>query len=173
MANIGRLIAVIAAVILVLATAVFFLFKQSLFSEGLFRVETAVGLDTAPLERHIVPGDFCGWAVVHYAVEGTPPLREEDGALIVEYPADGRLETSTPAPDDGQLLHRTYSRRTSSGQVPLSRAGDIWGEYGHVIVGDDPANTVSRSSGFFVGTMAEFRASEWPPAHAEAEETQD
>jgi hypothetical protein len=100
-------------------------------------------------------------------VEGAPPLREEDGALIVEYPGDGRLETSTPAADDDGLLQRGYYRQTSSGLVPLSRMGDIWGEYSHRFFGNGQNAAGGRSSGFFVGTMAEFLATEWPAAHAE------
>jgi hypothetical protein len=173
MANVGRLIAVITAVVLVVAAAVFFLFRQPLFSEGLYRVETAVGLDATPLERHVVSENFKGWAVVHYAVDGAPPLREEEGALIIEYPANGRLETSTPAPADAGLLHRAYYRRTASGLAPLSRAGDIWGEYSHLVFPGDLGVVGDRYSGFFVGTMKEFLETEWPAEHSEPEAIQE
>ena len=171
MANLGRLVGVIAAVLLVIGAAVFLFFRLPFASEGVYRVKTAVGLDAATPERHIVPEGFHGWTVVHYGVEGAPPLREDDGAVIVEYPADGRLETSTPAPDEWSLFARGYYRRTVSGLVPLSRVGDIWGEYSHIVVGDDPVTIVSRSSGFFVGTMTEFLATEWPAEHAHPEGT--
>jgi hypothetical protein len=172
MANLGRLLAVIAAVLLVVGAAVFLFFRLPLASDGLYRVQTAVGLDAATPERHVVPEDFWGWAVVHYGVAGAPPLLEEDGAVIVEYPTNGRLETSTAAPDDQGLLHRGYYRRTADGLLPLSRVGDVWGEYSHLIVPDDRVNVVYRSSGFFVGTMKEFRATEWPAEHGEPEATQ-
>ena len=164
--NIGRFIAVIAAVLLVVGAAVVLLFRMSLFPEGLYRVQTAVGLDAATPERHVVHEDFQGWAVVHFAVEGAPQLLEDDGALIIEYPATGRLETSTPAPEDDGLLHRGYYRRTPNGLVPLSRLGDIWGDYSHRVFRGNRGVVGSRSAGFFVGTMAEFRATEWPTAHA-------
>jgi len=166
MTNIGRLLAVIAAVVLVVGAAVFLFFRSSIASEGLYRVKTAVGLDAATPERHVVPEDFQGWVVVHYGVEGAPRLREDDGALIVEYPATGRLETSTPAPDDEGFLHRGYYRRTANGLAPLSRVSDIWGEFSHREFQGDRGVVGSRSSGFFIGTMKEFLATEWPTEHA-------
>jgi enterochelin esterase-like enzyme len=98
-------------------------------------------------------------------VGGSSPLRHEDDAVILDYPASGRLETSTPAPEDEGFLHRGYYRRTADGLAPLSRVSDIWGEYTHLIVSDDEPATVGRSSGFFVGTMKEFLATEWPSEH--------
>ena len=178
MTNIERLIAVIAAVVMVVGAAVFLFFRSSIASEGLFRVKTAIGLDAAKTERHVVPEGFNGWAVVHYAVEGAPPLREEDGAEVLDYPATGRLDTSTPAPEDEGFLHRGYYRRTANGLAPLSRVGDIWGEFSHrEFEGNDAASihqmlqdggggSIHRSSGFFVGTLTEFRATPWPAAHA-------
>jgi len=167
MTHIARLFAVIAAVMLVVGAAVFLFFRSSIASEGVYRVATAVGLDAAAPERHVVPEDFQGWAVVHYGVEGAPPLREDDDALILEYPATGRLETSTPAPDDEGFIQRGYYRRTASGLAPLSRVGDIWGEYSHRKFRNDGSAAAGRSSGFFVGTMKEFRATEWPAEHGE------
>ena len=183
MMNPGRLFAAIAAVLLVVGASVFLFFRSSFSSEGLYRVQTAVGLDAAAPERHIVPEGFQGWAVVHYAVDGAPPLREEDDALIVEYPASGRLDTSTPAPDDEGFLHRGYYRQTTNGLAPLSRVGDIWGEFSHRAFTSDDVREItddhvrsfagghlvggSRSSGFFVGSMQEFRATEWPVEHRE------
>jgi hypothetical protein len=167
MTSIGRLIAVILAAVLVVGAAAFLFFRSSIASEGLYRVKTAVGLDASTPERHVVPEDFQGWVVVHYGVEGAPPLRENEGALIIEYPASGRLDTSTPAPDDRGLIHRGYYRRTTDGLVPLSRAGDVWGEFSHITFRDDRRTVAHRSAGFFVGTMTEFRATEWPSEHRE------
>ena len=165
MTNIGRLIAVIAAVVLVVGAAVFLFFRSSIASEGLYRVATAVGLNAAAPERQVVPEGFQGWAVVHYGVEGAPPLREDGDALILEYPATGRLDTSTPAPDDEGFIQRGYYRQTASGLAPLSRVGDIWGEFSHRNFLDDRSAAAGRSSGFFVGTMKEFLATEWPTEH--------
>jgi hypothetical protein len=165
MANIGRLIAVLVGLLLVGGAAVFLFFRSSIASEGVYKIATAVGVDAAAPERHVVPEGFHGWAVVHYGVEGAPPLREEEGALIVEYPAAGRLDTSTPAPDAEGFIQRGYYTETADGLAPLSRVGDIWGEFSHLSFRFDGDMGGGRSSGFFVGTMQEFRATEWPVEH--------
>ena len=165
MTSIGRVFAAIVAALLVVGAVVFFLIRSPLASEGVYRVATAVGLDAATPERHVVPVDFRGWVVVHYGVWGAPPLREEDGAVILEYPADGRLDTSTPAPDAQGFIQRGYFRQTPEGLVPLSRTSDIWGEFTHLIVPDEPGSYPTQSAGFFVGTMTEFRATQWPTEH--------
>ena len=174
---IGRVLAVIAGLLLILGAAVFWFFRSSMASEGVYRVANAVGLDAAAPERHIVPEGFQGWAVVHYGVEGVPRLRQEDDALIIEYPESGRLDTSTPAPDDEGFTQRGYYRQTVDGLVPLSRVGDIWGEFSHRLFEDDDAESIHQklqngevlsihhSTGFFVGTMKEFMATEWPVEH--------
>ena len=167
MTQIGRLIAVIAAVMLVVGATVFLLFRSSIASEGIYRVATAVGLNAATPERHVVPEGFQGWAVVHYGVEGAPPLREDDGGLIIEYPITGQLDTSTTAPEEEGFLQRGYYRQTASGLAPLSRVGDIWGEYTHLVYRNDGNLNAGRSTGFFVGSMKEFLATEWPAEHSQ------
>ena len=165
--NIGRLVGVIAAILLLVGAAVFFFFRYSYSAEGLYRVRTAIGIDAAAPERHIVPADFRGWAILQFSVEGAPPLVENNGTLVAEYLASGRLATSTPAQDDQGFLHREYYRRTSDGLVPLRRLDEIWGEYNLRIVRDEGGAVTSRSSGFFVGTMDEFRQTERPIAGVE------
>lgn len=186
MSTVARVIAVIAALLIAVGAAVFLFLRSPVSSDGLYRMATAVGLDAAPPERHVVPENFQGWVVVHFGVEGAPPLAEEDGALIIEYPATGRLDTSTPAPEEKVFLHRGYYRKTPDGLMPLSRATEIWGEFSHIShpggltpsrptdIGDE-ASRVShpfetspetrRFTGFFVGTLAAFRATEWPVEH--------
>jgi len=165
MTHIGRLLAVIVGLLLVIGAAVFLFFRSSIASEGVYRVATAVGLDVAAPERHVVPDDFQGWVVVHYGVEGAPPLREDEGALIVEYPASGRLETSTPAPEAEGFIQRGYYRRTAGGMAPLSRVSEIWGEFSHRQFKEVGFGVAGRSTGFFVGSMKEFRATDWPTEH--------
>jgi hypothetical protein len=160
--NIGRIVGVIAAILLLIGAAVFFFFRYSFSAEGMYRVKNALGVSAAPPERHIVPGDFQGWAILHFAVEDAPPLKADGDSLVVEYPASGRLETSTPAHDDEGFLHREYFRRTPDGLVPLSRMGEIWGEYNMRTVRDEAGSMISRSAGFYVGTMEEFRQAERP-----------
>lgn len=177
MPTLARLIAVMVGLFLVVVAAVFLFLRSPVSSDGLHRMAIAVGVDAAPPERHVVPEDFQGWVVVHFAVEGAPPLREEDGALIIEYPASGRLDTSTPAPEGEGLLQRGYYRKTPDGLTPLSRATDIWGEFSHRQFRDDHSEIArrlsrgeqvedaGRSTGFFVGTLREYRANERPVEH--------
>lgn len=160
--NLGRILAVIAAVLLIVGAAVVLFFRYSFSSEGVYRVQTAMGLDAAPPERHIVPKGFRGWAVMHYGVDGAEPLGEDHGTRVVEYDSSGVLRTSTPAHDDQGFLHREYYERTDDGLRPLRRAGEVWGEYNMRIAYDDDGAVFSRTTGFFVGTMAEFRQAERP-----------
>jgi hypothetical protein len=187
MPTIARVIAVLVALLLALGAAAFLFLRSPASSDAIYRTATAIGLDAAPPERHVVSEDFQGWAVVHFGVDGAPPLREEDGTLVIEYPASGRLETSTPAPEAGGFIQRGYYRQSPHGLMPLSRATEIWGEFSHIAHPDglapalrldeigDQAGGISpelgadlevlHSTGFFVGSMTEFRATEWPVEH--------
>jgi hypothetical protein len=99
---------------------------------------------------------------------------ESDGDyLVVEYPSSGRLETSTSAHDYKGFLHREYYRRTAEGLVPLSRMGEIWGEYNMRIAHDEEGAMMSRAAGFFVGTMEEFREAKRPIPELELLEIPD
>jgi hypothetical protein len=158
----GRIVGAIAALILFIGAAVFFFFRYSFSAEGLYRVQTALGMNAPLPERHVVPEDFRGWAVLHFGVEGAPPLSLDGETLVVEYPSSGRLETSTPPSGDEGFAHREYFRFTAQGLAPLSRMGEIWGEYNMRVVTDDQGAVSGRSTGFFVGTLAEFRAAERP-----------
>ena len=160
--NIARIVGVIAALLLLAGAAVFFFFRHSFSAEGMYRVKTSLGMDAAAPERHIVPADFQGWAILHFSVEGAPPLTSDGNYLVVEYPASGRFGTSTPAHDAEGFLHREYYRRTPEGLVPLSRVGEIWGEFNMRIARDEEGAMMSRSAGFFVGTMEQFREAKHP-----------
>jgi len=125
-------------------------------------VQNAVGIDVSTPERHIVAEGFRGWAIVDFGVEGSPPLEVANRVTVVEYPAAGRLVTSTISPDAEGLLDREFFERKKEELVPLTRLDRIWGEYNLRAVTDDEGALVQRSFGFFVGTMAEFRAAERP-----------
>jgi hypothetical protein len=163
--NFGRYASVAAAVVLLLGIAAFFLFRFTYSSDRMTAVQKALGITTAPPERHVVPDGFHGWAVVHYGVDGTTPLDESDGVLVVSYPAGGRLETSTPARTADGFHHRQYFERHGDHLVPLTRLGQIWGEYTMRTAGDETDAVMQVSSGFFVGTFEEFRASKRPGSH--------
>jgi len=45
---------------------------------------------------YYVPKDYNGWVTVRFEKEGTPPLKEVDGALEIRIPSNGILETSSP-----------------------------------------------------------------------------
>ncbi|MDX2436205.1 MAG: hypothetical protein QNL88_04040 [Acidobacteriota bacterium] len=60
------------------------------------------------------------------------------------------------------IVHREHYKRTADGLEPLTRTGEIWGEYNMVSFIDEEGNTSARSTGFFVGTLAEYRESERP-----------
>lgn len=162
--NLGRTLGAILAVLLIVGAAVYFFFRYSFTAEGLYKVQTGIGMDARRPERHIVPQDFRGWAVLHFGVEGAKPLQTDDQTVVIEYPPSGRLETSTPPPNDVGFLHREYARRTPDGLVPLYRTGDIWGEYTMRALIEDDGTVTSLSTGFFVGTLAEFRQAERPDA---------
>ena len=142
------------------AAAAFFVFRYTFTTGRLQKVQTAVGMEAAPPERHIVPEGFRGWMMVDYGVEGAPPLGNEDGVVVFEYPDSGRLETSTPAPDADGLLHKEYFERRGEELVSLTRLRQIWGEFSLRSIDDDGSS--NRSFGFFIGTMGEFRASKRP-----------
>jgi len=158
--NLGRIVGTIAALVLLVAAAIFFLFRYTFTTGRLQKVQTAVGMEAPPPERHIVPEGFRGWMVVNYGVKGSPPLAIDDGVVVFEYPDSGRLETSTPAPDADGLLHKEYFERRGGELVPHSRLGQVWGEYSLGAIEDDGSS--SRSFGFFVGSLSEFRVSKRP-----------
>jgi hypothetical protein len=163
--NFGRLASVAAAVLLLLGIAAFFLFRFTYSSDRVTAIQQAVGMETSPPEHHVVPEGFQGWAVVIYGVDGAPPLDESDGVVVLSYPANGHLDTATPAPTGGGFHHRSYFEQRRNGQVPLSRLGKIWGEY-TMRTADDAADAGMRlSSGFFVGTYEAFRSTPRPLPH--------
>ena len=164
--DLGRVVGIIAAVVLLVGAVVFFLFRFTFTTNRLYTVQTAIGMDAPPPERHIVPEGFRGWAVIRYGVEGAPELELIDGIRVARYPMSGQLETSTVPPEDEGFINQDFFEQQGADIIPLPRLGRIWGEYNMVEIRDDAGHEVGRSSGFFVGSLAEFRASERPaPGH--------
>ncbi len=166
-ASFGRIAGIAAAVVLVAGTTVFFLFRYTFSAERLYEVQTALGIEAPPPVRHILPAGFQGWAIIHYGIDGAPALAETDDVLVAEYPESGRIETSTKPPENDAFLNHEYFERTGSQLTSLNRLGQIWGEYQMRIATDDEGEIFTRSSGFFVGSMAEFRNTERPDARLE------
>ena len=160
--DLGRVVGIIAAVVLLVGALVFFLFRYTFTTDRLYTVQTAVGIDAPSPERHIVPEGFRGWAVIHYGVEGAPELEMIEGIRVARYPMSGQLETSTVPPEDEGFINQDFFEQQGADIIPLSRLGKIWGEYNMVEIRDDTGHDAGRSSGFFVGSLAEFRASERP-----------
>ena len=158
--NLGRIVGFVVALVLLLAAAGFFFYRYTLTSGRLQKAQAAIGMEVATPEKHIVPEGFRGWIRVDYGVEGAAPLGLEGEVVIFEYPESGRLETSTAAPEADGLLHKQYFENRDGELVPLSRLSQVWGEYSMRSIEDDGSN--SRSSGFFIGTMEEFRSAERP-----------
>ena len=171
--DLGRVVGIIAAVVLLVGAVVFFLFRFTFTTNRLYTVQTAVGMDAPPPERHIVPEGFRGWAVIHYGVEHAPELELTDGIRVARYPMSGQLETSTVPPEDEGFINQDFFEQQGADIIPLSRLGKIWGEYNMVRFRDDEGHVSGRSSGFFVGSLAEFRASERPDPAQEVLDLQD
>lgn len=112
-----------------------------------------------------MPDGYRGWVSVDYDVDGAPPLPIEDGHRVFRYGEDGRLETSSGYEEGWGVDDYFYfdgSTRQLLRQRPVGMEGEIWGSYTRsdlvMIVG----NEVTRkgvSTGFFVGTEEEWRAS--------------
>jgi hypothetical protein len=165
--DLGRTLGIIAAVLLLIGAAVFFLFRYVFSVERLQNVQNAMGIESSQPEHHVLPEGFGGWAFIEFGVDGAPPLDVSDGVLVVEYPANGRVATSTLSPDANGFLHREFFERQGDALVPLDRFGRIWGEYNKRIITDEAGGLVQRSFGFFVGTMAEFNAAGRPSSTLE------
>jgi hypothetical protein len=161
-AKIGRVVAVAVATFVIAGAIVFFLFRYTFSAERLYQFQTSLGIDAPEPVRHVLPAGFQGWAIIHYGVEGSPALATVDGILVAEYPESGRIETSTEAPENDAFLNHEYFERTGGKLTPLSRLGQIWGEYHMRLGSDEEGMEFERLSGFFVGSMAEFRATDRP-----------
>lgn len=77
------------------------------------------------------PKGLCGWLRLDYSVNGTPPLREENGEAIVRMPPGGRTQTSSApngsidqneypeAADRGFRRLEFSQRRMARGEAPI------------------------------------------------------
>ena len=161
-AKIGRVVAAAAVTVVVAGAVVFFHFRYTFSAERLYQVQTSLGIDAPEPVRHILPAGFQGWASISYGIEETPPLESIDGVLIAEYPLSGQIETSTEAAKNDAFLNHEYFERTGGKLTPLNRLGQIWGEYHMRLGSNEHDQEFRRTSGFFVGSMAEFRATDRP-----------
>jgi hypothetical protein len=105
-------------------------------------------------EIYEFPEGFHGWAVIVWGAPGHPRSQTDHGKLIVRFPADGVVITSTKleldSVRDGAYFFDSAGRRLSS-QPAIAFAGN--GFMHHDASGRDMDYTQ-----VFVGTKAEFRA---------------
>lgn len=161
-AKIGRVVAAAVATVVIAGAVVFFFFRYTFSAERLYQVQTSLGIDAPEPVRHILPAGFQGWAIIHYGIDGKAALETIDGILVAEYPESGEIETSTDPPTNDAFLNHEYFERTGSKLTPLNRLGQIWGEYHMKLGSNKDGGEFRRTSGFFVGSMAEFRATDRP-----------
>lgn len=129
------------------------------------QLQTAIGLEQGPPERHLIPEGYSGWVSVRYGVAGRPALETDGDVLVFRYPKSGKLETSTTWSPG--VKRKEYFYDGPGGPAALATRGldrRIWGEH-ELSVGDggdeDPSGA-DRWSGFFVGTREEHRKA---PSH--------
>jgi Family of unknown function (DUF6843) len=104
-----------------------------------------------PAEVSEFPTGFHGDAYVIWSESGYPPLPVRDGMLILHFPAEGVIITSTPnhfgwAKDEAYFYDPATSKRLSPAHVPFSSDGDI-----------KDSKRIMHYSKIFVGTDEEHR----------------
>ena len=115
-------------------------------------------------QTHLIPDGYTGWVSVTYEIEGAPPLPIEDGYRVFRYDTDGRLETSSEYADGWGIDDYFYvdgEERKLLRQRPPGMEGEIWGPYNRtelMIRVNDVVRREGVSTGFFVGTEAEWQA---------------
>jgi hypothetical protein len=107
----------------------------------------------------VLPSGFTGWVELRYGVPNALPLAEQSRRYVVNLPANGTLETSTPFEegfandqfqyDDGRSL---FVREEASGD-PKEIA--IWGIGTTVTQIDERKGPIAVT--FFVGSANQFR----------------
>lgn len=105
--------------------------------------------------KFLVPSGFIGWLLLDYEVKDAPPVPVENSLKTFEFPASGRLATSSPGPDMGaadQFFY--YSPDGSLEEIPndyRNGGGMIWGSH------QGTRDGLLRQFGFFVGTEQQFK----------------
>ena len=112
---------------------------------------------TRPASRYLIPDGYVGWVRVEYGVNGAPALPVEDGRVVLRFPADARLQTSSPERFGWAKDEFFYVR--DGGLRPLAQTGtagggSIWGR----LNGEAMTVTGKRQyEEFFVGSETQFR----------------
>jgi hypothetical protein len=108
----------------------------------------------------LIPAGYAGWVEVEFGVPNAPPLPIENDSFVLRIHPSGRLQTSTPI-EYGWAKDEIYSGPDGQ-RHPLRLTGP--GEGGMVWEGYNGEKQGRRTSGFFVGTEAQWRSSKirWP-----------
>jgi Family of unknown function (DUF6843)/Carboxypeptidase regulatory-like domain len=104
--------------------------------------------------KFLLPAGYVGWLLLEYGVNGAPPVPEESGANVFEFPSSGRLKTSSSGPVDG--APNSYFYYSKDGSV-VAISSDYWNGNG-MIWGEHPGTAHGQTCmfGFFVGTREEY-----------------
>jgi hypothetical protein len=102
----------------------------------------------------LIPHGFVGWVAVTYGVSTAPPLPKRNGRWVVQFPASGRLDTSTPF-EEGTAADRYFYYTT---KVETEIQVTAWKEGGLVWGGYTQCNGATRRclQAEFIGTESEF-----------------
>jgi hypothetical protein len=117
--------------------------------------------------RHILPAGYVGWATAGFGVPGAAPLRPVNGKLLLEYPDEGRLETSTDMP---RLVRQEFYYKDGENLERLEvswpgRPGTVWGLETRSTLreaDDGTEEPVSAFVTFFVGTREQYESTPRP-----------
>lgn len=120
----------------------------------------AGGCDRRRPIRYLIPEGYVGWVQIDYGVESAPPLPIEERAYLAQFPAHGRLETSSP-PEYGAAWDRYFyydaeGKRREIFYTGWGAGGMIWG----AATGSSQKTeeTAPAYSGhLFVGTEEQYR----------------
>jgi hypothetical protein len=108
-----------------------------------------------PPERFLIPAGYIGWVRINFRQKGAPPLRTEDGHILLKLNAQGILQTSSD-PQQGhgkdEFFYYGGDRRTLLSNAGVCKGGMIWQV--ETMVDESTSTPFSR---FFIGTEDQYR----------------
>jgi len=116
---------------------------------------TSVRNSTRPSSRFLIPDGYTGWVRIGFEVNGASPLPMNHNEYLVQIPADGKLQTSSP--EQYGWAQDKYYYYSAQRMRPLQDSGPaqlIWGK----INGEESGTSGQRKyEEFFVGTAQQFK----------------
>jgi hypothetical protein len=107
-----------------------------------------------PPERFLIPAGYHGWVRINFRQKGAPPLRTEDGRLLLKLDALGTLQTSSdPLSGHGSddFFYYSGDSRTPLSNAGVCKGGMVWQVETMV---DEPSSTPFVR--FYVGTEDQY-----------------